>query len=114
MSPPRLAVFSYHHNPPRATIAMAAVSATADVQSVHVHGERGDSALIDYSSAFFNLLSNITPSEQASGERASKRRKLDSGEGPFVDNPDVFDVNKSVVLGKVTLDLVMPFHSLSQ
>jgi hypothetical protein len=92
---------------------MAVVPATADVLSLRVHGN-DDTALDNTSSVFSSLFPNAAPSDRASGGHAAKRRKISSGESVPADNPAVFDESKSVVLGRVALDLVIPFASLTE
>lgn len=92
---------------------MAAVSASANVQSLYVCSQHERGTRPNFcSSDFLQPFTNSASSDHASEHRALKRRKLESGEGEPVDNSDVFDARESVVIGKVTLDLVLLFSSL--
>lgn len=88
---------------------MAAVSATADVQAVRVHGNRSVSSSNHCSSESLRLSLFPTPasSDHDPEKRATKRRKLESGKGESVKTSDVFDTKESVLIARVALDLVI-------
>jgi hypothetical protein len=99
---------------------MAAISAVADVQDLYAHGDSTDSLLEHSLPTIFDLFegNGLAASETAPGERAQKRRKVDTGREVGIHSASHFEEDKSVVLGKVTLDLVrsvssQPVHQLT-
>lgn len=94
---------------------MAATTAVADVQTARVCGR--DSVLSINSSIphLVGLFATKNTASSPSGERSPKRRKLDCRNSLASHQADVFDEGKSVVLGRVTLDLVSgPFLTVNQ
>jgi hypothetical protein len=78
---------------------MVVVSATAEIRGACIHGQDGNS-----DSTVFESFAHLFAA--SSGERATKRRKLHSGKSAASHPSSSIDEDKSVVLAKVSLELV--------